>query len=61
MHNVHWHGLVSEWDGAYIDQFNLLPSTSTSAHLIADNPGTWLLHCHVRTPFLQHVRMHTLG
>ena len=50
VHNVHWHGLVSEWDGVYVDQYNLLPSVSTSAQLIADNPGTWLLHCHVRTP-----------
>ena len=48
VHNVHWHGLVFEWDGAHVDQFNLLPSTSTSAQLVADNPGTWLLHCHVR-------------
>lgn len=50
VHNVHWHGLVSEWDGTYVDQFSLLPSVSASSQLIIDNPGTWLLHCHVRTP-----------
>ena len=55
MHNVHWHGVVTEWDDMYVDQFSMLPSVSTSAQLIADNPGTWLLHCHVRNLLLTYV------
>ena len=25
----------------------LLPGSMASADMVADNPGTWLMHCHV--------------
>jgi len=34
-----------------VPQFNMLPGKVYSAELITDNPGTWLLHCHVNKHF----------
>ncbi|EUA27845.1 multicopper oxidase family protein [Mycobacterium xenopi 4042] len=28
------------------DTVNVLPKQKVNAILVADNPGTWLLHCH---------------
>lgn len=30
-----------------VDTFNIAPGETWDVELIADNPGTWLLHCHI--------------
>eukprot|EP00884_Botryococcus_braunii_P010532 jgi/Botrbrau1/19480/Bobra.0609s0001.2 len=47
LHNAHWHGNVLLRGGAHQDQFSLFPGSVVTADMIADNPGVWLLHCHV--------------
>jgi hypothetical protein len=48
MHTAHWHGLRVIEDGRRrTDVVELLPATMKVADLLADNPGTWLFHCHV--------------
>ena len=47
MHGVHWHGNVVDDAGRHTDSVRMLSSTTHSVNLIADNPGTWLFHCHV--------------
>jgi hypothetical protein len=47
-HTAHWHGLrVVEEGRRRTDVVDLLPATMKVADMIADNPGTWLFHCHV--------------
>ena len=47
-HTAHWHGLrVIEEGRRRTDVVELLPATMKVADLAADNPGTWLFHCHV--------------
>ncbi|KAK6174304.1 hypothetical protein SNE40_017612 [Patella caerulea] len=50
VHSVHFHGngLIEENDGSHImDVLNVYQETSASGTMVADNPGQWLLHCHV--------------
>jgi manganese oxidase len=48
VHSVHWHGGVVKEDGrTYVDVIELAPATARVADMVADNPGTWMLHCHV--------------
>ena len=48
LHSAHWHGGVVKLDGrSYVDVIELLPASAKVADMVADNPGTWLLHCHV--------------
>jgi FtsP/CotA-like multicopper oxidase with cupredoxin domain len=47
-HTAHWHGLRVVEDGhRRTDVVELLPATMKVADMVADNPGSWLLHCHV--------------
>jgi len=47
-HTAHWHGLrVVEEGRRRTDVVELLPATMKVADMLADNPGTWLFHCHV--------------
>jgi hypothetical protein len=47
-HTAHWHGLrVVEEGRRRTDVVELLPATMKTIDLHADNPGTWLYHCHV--------------
>ena len=47
-HTAHWHGLRVIEDGRRrTDAVELLPASMKVADLTADNPGSWLLHCHV--------------
>jgi FtsP/CotA-like multicopper oxidase with cupredoxin domain len=47
-HTAHWHGARLTEDGRRrTDVIELLPATMKVADLRADNPGTWMLHCHV--------------
>lgn len=48
LHAAHWHGGVVKLEGrTYADVVELAPATAKVADMVADNPGTWLLHCHV--------------
>ncbi|HEV8305740.1 MAG TPA: multicopper oxidase domain-containing protein [Gemmatimonadales bacterium] len=48
MHTPHWHGAVVQLEGrTYTDVVELAPASMKVADMVADNPGTWLLHCHV--------------
>jgi FtsP/CotA-like multicopper oxidase with cupredoxin domain len=47
MHTVHWHGIAGVHDGRRKDVVNIGPGVTESVDFVADNPGTWMLHCHV--------------
>lgn len=48
LHTAHWHGLrVVEEGRRRTDVVELLPASMKIADLVADNPGTWMFHCHV--------------
>lgn len=47
-HTAHWHGQRVLEDGRRgTDVVELLPASMKIADMRADNPGVWLLHCHV--------------
>jgi hypothetical protein len=47
LHTPHWHG-ETVTDGAQnTDVIELLPGSMKTVDMIADNPGTWMFHCHV--------------
>jgi hypothetical protein len=47
-HTAHWHGLRVIEDGRRrTDVVELLPAMMKVADMVADNPGSWLMHCHV--------------
>jgi manganese oxidase len=47
-HTAHWHGLRAVEDGRKrTDVIELLPGSMKVADTVAENPGQWLLHCHV--------------
>ncbi|XP_063807512.1 ferroxidase HEPHL1-like isoform X2 [Pseudophryne corroboree] len=50
IHTVHFHAqsFIYKKDKAHrADVFDLFPGTFQTIELVAGNPGTWLLHCHV--------------
>lgn len=51
LHTAHWHGktlLVGGSNNARrTDVVELLPGSMITADMRADNPGEWMLHCHV--------------
>jgi FtsP/CotA-like multicopper oxidase with cupredoxin domain len=48
MHTVHWHGeTVRTEQGLTTDVVELLPASMRVVDMQPDNPGVWLLHCHV--------------
>lgn len=47
LHTAHWHGLRVVEEGRRTDVVELLPASMKVADMVADNPGTWLFHCHV--------------
>ena len=48
LHSAHWHGERVVVDGQKgTDVVELLPASMKVADMVADNPGTWLFHCHV--------------
>ena len=47
-HTPHWHGETILVAGkTYDDMIELGPASMKVGDMVADNPGTWLLHCHV--------------
>lgn len=48
LHSAHWHGMTVVEDSHHrTDVVELLPASMHVADMVADNPGTWLFHCHV--------------
>jgi FtsP/CotA-like multicopper oxidase with cupredoxin domain len=47
LHTGHWHGKTVQFHNRRTDVIELLPGSMATADMTADNPGTWLYHCHV--------------
>ncbi len=48
VHTAHWHGeRLKDAAGHMTDVIELMPGTMKSADMLADNPGDWMIHCHV--------------
>lgn len=47
LHSPHWHGLPVRYHQRNTDVVELLPGSMATADMVADNPGTWMIHCHV--------------
>uniref|UniRef100_A0AAX7VE86 ferroxidase n=1 Tax=Astatotilapia calliptera TaxID=8154 RepID=A0AAX7VE86_ASTCA len=47
MHSVHFHGQILTTMNHHTDTISLFPALSTTAEMVADNPGHWLLACSV--------------
>jgi FtsP/CotA-like multicopper oxidase with cupredoxin domain len=47
LHTAHWHGKTVMFHQRRTDVVELLPGSMATVDMVADNPGTWLLHCHV--------------
>jgi manganese oxidase len=47
LHTAHWHGQVVLANGKRSDVVELLPASMVVADMVPDNPGKWMLHCHV--------------
>lgn len=47
LHTPHWHGKTVNYAQRNTDVVELLPGSMTTVDMTADNPGTWLFHCHV--------------
>ncbi|XP_067452389.1 ceruloplasmin [Thunnus thynnus] len=47
IHSVHFHGQILTTQKHHTDTISLFPATSTTAEMVADNPGQWLLTCTV--------------
>uniref|UniRef100_A0A8D3DF55 ferroxidase n=1 Tax=Scophthalmus maximus TaxID=52904 RepID=A0A8D3DF55_SCOMX len=45
MHSVHFHGQILTTENRHTDTISLFPGSSTTAEMVADNPGHWLLTC----------------
>ena len=46
-HSPHWHGKTLRYRGRQTDVIELLPASMAVADMNANNPGTWMMHCHV--------------
>ncbi|MEO5917656.1 MAG: multicopper oxidase domain-containing protein [Luteolibacter sp.] len=48
VHTAHWHGArLTDDTGRMMDVLNLMPGNMKCADMLADNPGEWMIHCHV--------------
>lgn len=47
LHTAHWHGKTVSDKARSADLIELLPGSMVTVDMLADNPGTWLFHCHV--------------
>jgi hypothetical protein len=47
IHTPHWHGKTVSDKLRTTDVIELLPGSMVTVDMMADNPGTWLFHCHV--------------
>jgi hephaestin len=46
-HTPHWHGNTVLLAKQRTDVIALSPAEMVTVDMVADNPGTWLFHCHV--------------
>jgi FtsP/CotA-like multicopper oxidase with cupredoxin domain len=46
-HTAHWHGNVILDGGRRTDVVAISPAQMVTVDMVPDDPGTWLLHCHV--------------
>jgi len=53
IHSPHWHGNTVQVSHMRTDVAMLLPMGMVVADMVPDNPGIWLVHCHVSN----HLRM----
>jgi FtsP/CotA-like multicopper oxidase with cupredoxin domain len=47
VHTPHWHGETVTDGRRNTDVIELLPGSMATVDMLADNPGTWMFHCHV--------------
>ena len=47
LHTPHWHGETVTEGSNNTDVIELLPGSMKTVDMLADNPGTWMFHCHV--------------
>jgi manganese oxidase len=47
LHTPHWHGKTVSDKLRNTDVIELLPGSMVTVDMLADNPGTWMFHCHV--------------
>jgi manganese oxidase len=47
LHTPHWHGETVSEEQRHEDLVELLPGSMKTVDMVADNPGTWMFHCHV--------------
>jgi manganese oxidase len=47
LHTPHWHGETVTDGKRNTDVIELLPGSMQAVDMLADNPGTWMFHCHV--------------
>ena len=47
LHSPHWHGKTVNTGTRNTDVIELLPASMVSVDMLADNPGSWMFHCHV--------------
>jgi hypothetical protein len=47
IHTPHWHGKTVFDKMRTADVIELLPGSMVTVDMLADNPGTWMFHCHV--------------
>jgi FtsP/CotA-like multicopper oxidase with cupredoxin domain len=46
-HTPHWHGKTVMYNKRRTDVIELMPASMATADMHANNPGTWMYHCHV--------------
>lgn len=51
-HAPHWHGNVVEIGHMRTDVASLTPMEMVTADMVPDNPGVWLIHCHLASHLL---------
>lgn len=55
MHSVHFHGQILTTQNHHTDTVSLFPGASTTAEMVADNPGHWLLTCTVNDHLMGNI------
>lgn len=47
VHTAHWHGKTAFTPLERVDSVTVLPASTATVDMKADNPGNWMFHCHV--------------
>ncbi|HZU33493.1 MAG TPA: multicopper oxidase domain-containing protein [Candidatus Angelobacter sp.] len=47
IHTAHWHGVKTFAPAEHQDVVAVFPATTKTVDMKADNPGSWMFHCHV--------------